>query len=338
VVLLFHANAVLRLPHYLGHDVFALFEGGKSGVDYFFVLSGFVMMLVHDKDIGQGDRVGVFLWKRFQRIYPPLWVALLLALPVVVVGSAAAARQGGLAGGIISAFLITPWHGELLLPVEWTLRHEVLFYAMCALVIWRPRPGVVVAGLWVALSLVLPFMRLPFPLDFLFSPYHLLFALGVLAAWLYKRQVDVAPMAALIVGGLLFAGAWGALSLGIVHDDDGVMGAGLIAAHWIFGLGATLIMYGGVTFEARRAIRFPRWAVFLGEASYSIYLVHFLALSLMAKVLVAITHHLPMPDAVIYAAAACGALVLGIAFHLAVEKPLAGLMRRAGGKFGLAIA
>jgi exopolysaccharide production protein ExoZ len=81
-VLLFHTNAILSLSKYLGRDVFPLFKSGASGVQFFFVLSGFVILLVHEKDVGNPAKIGEFLWKRFRRIYPPFWIGLLIITPV----------------------------------------------------------------------------------------------------------------------------------------------------------------------------------------------------------------------------------------------------------------
>ena len=77
-VLLFHVNIVLKLPKYLNNDIFPFFNFGYCGINYFFVLSGFVIFLAHEKDIGQAARVPMFLWKRFRRVYPVLWMVLLL--------------------------------------------------------------------------------------------------------------------------------------------------------------------------------------------------------------------------------------------------------------------
>ena len=49
---------------------------GAIAVQYFFVLSGFVMMTAHRADFGQLARVPIFWWRRACRIYPMYWVAL----------------------------------------------------------------------------------------------------------------------------------------------------------------------------------------------------------------------------------------------------------------------
>ena len=82
-VVLSHTSGILSLPKYLGAKPFGpAFDFGFVGVDFFFVLSGFIIMYAHARDIGQPRAFGAYMWKRFSRAYPPYWVALTLILPV----------------------------------------------------------------------------------------------------------------------------------------------------------------------------------------------------------------------------------------------------------------
>jgi peptidoglycan/LPS O-acetylase OafA/YrhL len=58
------------------------------------------------------------------------------------------------------------------------------------------------------------------------------------------------------------------------------------------------------------------------EASYSIYLVHFPALSAAIKVTLTLNKLLRTPDSIVFITAASAALGAGVLFHLAIEKPL----------------
>ena len=71
MVAIFHANVFL-LPSkfYAGEGAGAAFNFGYAGVEFFFVLSGFIMVLVHRRDFGQPSKAVVFLRKRIVRIYP----------------------------------------------------------------------------------------------------------------------------------------------------------------------------------------------------------------------------------------------------------------------------
>ena len=50
--------------------------GGWASFDYFFVLSGFILLHVHNKDLGDRSSFRGYLWRRFTRIYPIYWIIL----------------------------------------------------------------------------------------------------------------------------------------------------------------------------------------------------------------------------------------------------------------------
>lgn len=62
------------------------FYGGYTGVDIFFVLSGYLMTLVVDKAKNDGTfKVESFLLRRFYRIFPPLIMMMLILIPIAVI-------------------------------------------------------------------------------------------------------------------------------------------------------------------------------------------------------------------------------------------------------------
>src|SRR3954449_11248467 len=69
LVVLFHATSIDKF--YLQHEFLGdIFMFGYGGVDFFFVLSGFVIVLAHGRDVGRADRLGPYLARRVVRIYP----------------------------------------------------------------------------------------------------------------------------------------------------------------------------------------------------------------------------------------------------------------------------
>ena len=83
-----------------------------------------------------------------------------------------------------------------------------------------------------------------------------------------------------------------------------------------------LMLTGGTQYEQRHGIAIPRLLTFLGDASYSIYLVHMPALSVFAKVAMVTHLNEHVPHAILYILLASGSIVVGCVFHLCVEKPL----------------
>lgn len=320
----FHANITAALAKYFGLNLVAAFNAGDSGVDFFFVLSGFVIYLAHRNDIGHPERVWSFLQKRFRRIYPPLWAVLLLLLPAYFLVPSFGDPAGRNPWAVISAFLITPTFKEYLLAPEWTLRHEILFYAVFGLVLCKPRAGLILTVLWLLLSAINLWTVWQYPGSFYLSPHHFLFLFGVIAAYGFSRRIRFMPAAMFGAGLLIFFSCWTAVCAEVLEKGS--------LSILLYGLGAAMAAYGAAMLELEGKLRVPRLLVFLGESSYAIYLVHFPVISIVMKI--AKTLHLPAGAALAIALAA-GALV-GVVFHVLVEKPLiARLSPRA--KPGLAI-
>src|SRR5438067_452518 len=76
------------------HALARIFWFGITGVDFFFVLSGFIIFFVHRCDIGVAPKVVPYLKKRFVRIYPLWWVmSSLKVLALLSIGSLASSYK-----------------------------------------------------------------------------------------------------------------------------------------------------------------------------------------------------------------------------------------------------
>ena len=97
------------------------FRFGHAGVDLFFVVSGFIILHVHRRDIGKRERLGVYVAKRAGRIYPVYWVVLATILPVFfLVPSLGEGYERNLTV-IIKSWLLVPQQHFPVLGVVWTL-------------------------------------------------------------------------------------------------------------------------------------------------------------------------------------------------------------------------
>jgi peptidoglycan/LPS O-acetylase OafA/YrhL len=85
---------------------------------------------------------------------------------------------------------------------------------------------------------------------------------------------------------------------------------------------------GLMLLEKTTQLSFPRFLIFLGDASYSVYLIHYTALSVAAKIFYRLWLRYPVPMAVPFAAMTFLALGFGIAVHLLIEQPLLRLIPR----------
>lgn len=142
-VILFHAARHIDKT-FGAPGLVTLFQAGHAGVDLFFVLSGFIILFVHRRDIGRADRLGHYVRRRISRVLPLYWIALTLTLLMGAAGSGAAPAATAI---LLSAFLI-PTVSEPLLGTAWTLQCEAVFYVVFSVLILNKRLGMALLAVW----------------------------------------------------------------------------------------------------------------------------------------------------------------------------------------------
>ncbi|MDB5816500.1 MAG: acyltransferase 3 [Rhizobacter sp.] len=324
LVLMFHLGGTVALDRYFGAKSFdTAFAFGDAGVPFFFVLSGFVIMLAHRRDIGRPQRFGEYVRKRATRIYPAY---LIVACAVYLVAIAVPSTRDSMphdALTLIKSALLLPQDinvvggtGSPILIVARTLQYEVFFYALTALLILRPSLWMAAVGL---LAVNFVSMRLggpsAFPLDFLASESVPLFGFGMVTAWVSTGPAKFArPMLLAAVGVIAFLGL-GAFedvtTLRVAHRD------------LYYGLASCLLIVGLVRTEAASAgpWRIPKLAL-LGDASYALYLIHFPLISVVCKAVRATGLKGNAGASVAVVACVALSLAAAVCFHLWVEKPI----------------
>lgn len=259
-----------------------LCRAGRGGVDLFFVISGLVMVVSTRGRSGRPGEPGRFLLRRGLRIYPLYWFYSILSLSVFLLpaGSVTAAWNEV---DLLPSFLLWPQEKPPLLGVGWTLWHELYFYAVFALLLIGGQAGlarriILWAGLVVAGGgaywrwLDPPAVSL---LRIATDPMTLEFAAGALIGWRLVQGGGRRWGWPVLLGGVaLWAGA-------AVFLPEGLTGS--VPDRWqrvfLLGVPAALLVYGAAALEADRSWLLPRWLVWTGQASYSIYLSHTLVLA-----------------------------------------------------------
>lgn len=323
LVALFHARLIVREQIPGEDDLWPGFAMGHAGVEYFFVLSGFLMVLIHGRDFGRPDRLGSFVAKRVLRIYPVFWIVLSgLVLSQLALGrlDARASEPALMAADI----LLLPTGAFPVLTAAWTLSHEMLFYGLFGLALFWARLGVLVMGLWMAATAIAGMVelggtRLSHPWSFLLSPYNLLFGMGMAAAALFRRAGAGLALAMVCSGLCLFAVA----GLADVAGTPLPLPGRTVVP---YGVGATLLVAGLARLDELGRLRLPRLLVFLGDASYSIYLVHAPLMTFIALLLVKAGVAASLGSAAVFALLVLGGVAVGALFHVVVERPLLRLL------------
>ena len=299
-VLRFFAATLVVICH-ATDNAFAL---GAIGVDVFFVVSGFIITRV-----ATTKTPAEFIRDRLFRIYPIYWIcAIPSALLAIHFGATSASRT------LTSITLWPVFGGAFLQPylvLGWTLSFEMLFYACTALVLLERRALWLIA-LGYPLSMFGAFLTGAPILRFVGNPLILEFLMGVAIARM--GRTDSHPMvgaAAIIAAALVVIVAFDADRLYLpLHAFELTAPERPLA----WGIPAAMLVWGALQLDSyTRAWRvLPR----LGDASYSIYLSHGLALILFA--------FLPWQLQVV-AAVAFGALV-----YRSVEAPLLRRLHQVG--------
>lgn len=324
LVVLYHTSeGIVALPKYFAARPFGpLFAFGGAGVDFFFVLSGFIIAHVHAGDIGRPERLRAYLTKRLTRIYPTYWAVLLPLIAVfLAVPSFGKGHERNPLVMLCSLLLLPLPGGEPVLVVSWSLCYELFFYLLFAVLIASRRWGGALVLAWLTVVGARMGGTLDaFPWTFLGGPYQLEFLAGILLALALKHYTIPGPRCLAACGVALF------LLTGMVEVYVRPLS---MSEHVLGFMGASvLIMAGVIQAERSGLLHAPAWLVFLGDASYSIYLVHFPALSVLAKVAQKLRLDSWMPSPVLFCLLAAAAVGVGCLFHVAIERPLLTLMRR----------
>jgi exopolysaccharide production protein ExoZ len=283
LVVLFHVQHYtaerLQLPNLLPR-----FDIGAAGVDLFFVISGFIMVYASERLYARRGGMHIFFLRRMARIVPMYWAAstVLLVYLLARYGDLSAASGGGGAEYVVASYLFYPYvrpdgSGLPLLGVGWTLNYEAFFYALFGLSLVLPRRiAVPVIGALFALLIALRALYpVPDPFDFWFNPLILEFVFGTSIAMAYRAGLRL-PMWL----------TWILVALGLATLAWSWREGHLLApSSWwrilIWGLPALAIV-GALALAERPVAKnlFWRSTGFLGDASYSIYLFHTLALGI----------------------------------------------------------
>jgi len=285
---------------------------GGSGVDLFFVISGFIMVVSSDKLFGTSGASWEFLRRRIVRIVPMYWLATLtyLGLQLYFGGISLNPRTPDVFDRAVAGLFFFPLPNlptNPFLPTGWTLNHEAYFYALFTIAVYFRR-NIAVALTIVAIfaSVVLgqlsivPNMGMQ---KYWFSGVNLEFVWGIVAGYLYCKNWRPTPKVSGIivllgVSGLLVPYSWTA-----------------IAREIYLGLPAALIVFGAACLpQISTKNLFGRTLILLGDSSYALYLLHWIFFWYV--------HQFSQPVLLMMAVS------LSVAIRLLIEKPILRLLNR----------
>lgn len=304
---------------------------GRIGVDVFFVISGFIMF----HTTRDGSRTTPAFWlDRLVRIGPPYWLATMLVLVLFGIGLPAGNLASVSAKDVVLDLAFIPHvradgDGNPVLTVGWTLIYEAYFYALFGLTLRlrsQLRALMVLTVIFVGGFLMARHRGLPFTIVRYTQPITLEFLAGGALALLYNGSLRVPARLAKVSGVVLIVlGTAVPFVLSAIFRDATAEPTALRTA--LFGPPAVLIVAGALLLERVGVAAQSPLLLFLGAASYSIYLIHPFVAQYMGLAIKALVVTAPLAKLAGFGLSLLLSAVAGSAFYVWLERPMLNALR-----------
>lgn len=255
---------------------------GQSGVDLFFIISGFVLMISAPRRYRKVEDIPTFFLNRVSRIYPLYW---LYSLPLIILFWVAPTLINPSTGGRINwiqSFFLLPQDTLPLLMVGWVLVYEMYFYLLFGLMLFvNEKHRVKLLSAWGFILVAANLTGIQTTSDgpitikaILTSPMNLEFIVGAFIARFIQAGFIKGRLICLGIGlaGIVFAVFFAFINpdVALFKHQTRVM---------LFCLPYALIVYGLAAREIKSSKVDLKFFKPLGDASYSIYLSHTLIIN-----------------------------------------------------------
>ena len=329
LVVLMHATGNIAGGHYLG----GFFNFGGAGVDIFFVLSGFIITYTSNIFSAKKSVFSLFLKRRFVRIFPVYWIICTVFLAIhIALPSFYRTHYDFTVSNLFNTYFLLPGH-QMINGVSWSLSYEIFFYILFSMAFLIRQKTVIVLFLISYVSLILMFSLFNHNLEgaykwvsFFFYPMITEFFMGILAALVIPKLPVSFALPFLIIGSCTFIGfgiysnIWGVSVPG--HFGNVVPVFGHFGRVVLFGIPSFFIIVGMVKYELSRLINLHNIFILMGQASYSLYLIHLPILAAGLKIITMVfKNNMPL----IYVSLTIlifGICFISLYFFRFVEKPL----------------
>lgn len=289
-VVFFHLGANFAKQKYFGvHAEFLkdfFYFGGKAGVAFFFVLSGFLMMYLHGWDVKNKENAIAFIKKRFIRIYPAYWI-IFSAVYILAIVTPSLRDAIWLDGDeLIKSLTLIPQDksvvggtGAPIIVVAWSLQYEIFFYILFSIFIWNPLAALFLL-VSVAALLFIDNERQLFISRFLSHPMSSLFLIGCFFGWLGRKAVNFfTAKLMMLLGATVFV-------LCCISDAETVKYIAEFPIEFLYGFSAAVFICGCVTYEKFNQINPSKLLIDMADSSYALYLMHFPIIAVLCKIII----------------------------------------------------
>jgi len=299
---------------------------GEFGVDVFFVISGFIMVVISSRDFGQPGAIFPFLKKRIIRVVPLYWMLSLLLIAIIFLAPQFITSPKIDVFYWLKSLLFIPAEHPVeggvrpVLVVGWTLQYEMFFYLLFAFsMLFSLRTGMLV--LFGLLGSAVAIGQITMPentiLHFFSEPILLEFAGGAGLGLAYLKGYRL-PRSS---GWLLPLVAAILLALGWMISQEVKMDR-----VWFFGIPAALLVGGFVLPRGMEKVKVSRVGLGIGDSSYALYLSHVFVVAalgfLFNQVFTADWQQVIWVSTFFVFVAVALSLVTGWLLHVWIDKPV----------------
>jgi len=318
-VVLTHIAGPMSVKKYFGYtSVEHYLSFGTYGVQFFFVLSGFIIYSAHKEHLSKSSFLVEYLQKRFIRIYPIYFVVFLSVYFLAIVSHQESALFIDKVSIIKALFLISDFPVPII-GVAWTLEYEIFFYLLFALFILDKYFVIFVVGIFVYYNLfyIVP-DEIYLYINFVRSQVIYLFLFGIIVAYLLKYKINISYVIYILAVGSVII---------IMNIIDAISELNIFSdvRSLLLGLGFSFIIYSVVKIESK-GFNFHKYKKInlLGDASYSLYLIHYPVISVIAKISMFVgLKNLGVLGAIIsFFIMLIVSIVIALLVHKYIEKPL----------------
>ncbi|TAK85112.1 MAG: acyltransferase [Aquabacterium sp.] len=286
LVVIYHACEYARTH---GHaDMANTFLFGAFGVDLFFVISGYVMLLALEKIITSPQSASHltidFLARRLIRIAPIYWIGTVFLYTIYAIQPEKFKAFSATFEMFARSMLFLPIDRGAgkstispILSQGWTLYHEFFFYAVLSTLLafnirqkLKYATPALVAAITILGCILITDTRQPW-IELITSPINMEFSLGCIV---YTLRRPKGSALALITAASSCAVAM--VFLQLAPELSKVRDA-TRTIYW--GMPAALIFYAAICLERQIALFSDKFNKFAGDPSYSIYIFHGLIFS-----------------------------------------------------------
>lgn len=252
------------------------FQAGVFGVSLFFIISGFVILL----SIEKAHSLYSFWIKRFFRIYP-LYIFCLMTIVCIGISHG---EHFNLVKLLLNIFMINEPASMRIIGLSWTLTFEVIFYILITgLVLIKLHSKLlgINCGL-ILLALFLAIFKSSYNAVVLI--YFINFFAGGVCYLYYTKRIEIKGFYTFI--GFLLISFILINHYGLVHVTDTAIGSRAFWPRTSANILAMVIFCLAINLQMTKIMQ-NRGLLYLGEISYSLYLMQAISIGLVSNALVA---------------------------------------------------